>query len=119
MVSSVQIAITAFGVSAFVSGVSTLINPSYTLDFLDLPLAALPSVRGNALAAIGMGIYYSLAAYQNNTAFFAASVPMRLLSASIFWAQGWQVASIWEGIGSIATGLALLWQLRLEKNKNE
>ncbi|KAM0421236.1 hypothetical protein ACHAPT_010958 [Fusarium lateritium] len=119
MPSPVQITITAFGVSAFVSGVSTLINPSYTLEFLNLPLAAVPSVRGNALAAIGMGIYYSLAAYQNNAAFFAASVPMRLLSASIFWFQGWQAASVWEGAGSIATGLALLWQFRLEKDKKE
>ncbi|RSL61018.1 hypothetical protein CEP54_006480 [Fusarium duplospermum] len=119
MLSPVQITITAFGVSAFVSGVSTLVNPNYTLEFLNLPLAALPSVRGNALAAIGMGIYYSLAAFQNNTAFFAASVPMRLLSATIFWFQGWEAASIWEGTASIATGMALLWQLRLEKNKME
>ncbi|KAL7793061.1 hypothetical protein V8C37DRAFT_379163 [Trichoderma ceciliae] len=77
------------------------------LESLNLPPGAMPAVKGNALAAIGMGIYYTLAAYQNNTAFFAATVPMRLLTATVFWGQDWKAASIWEGGGAVLTAAAL------------
>ena len=57
-----------------------------------------------------MGIYYSLAAYQENRSFFKLTVPMRLLTATVFWGQGgtWKVAGLWEGAGAVLTGLALL-----------
>ncbi|KAJ6440089.1 Negative regulator of the PHO system [Purpureocillium lavendulum] len=73
---------------------------------------AVAAGRGNALAAIAMGLYYNLAVYQNNTAFFIATVPMRMLSAGVFWAQGWPAVAVWEGMGSLSTGLALWWHLR-------
>jgi hypothetical protein len=56
-----------------------------------------------------MGIYYTLAAVQENRAFFKLTVPMRMLTASVFWAQdgGWRMAGLWEGVGAVATGAAL------------
>ncbi|KAL7946131.1 hypothetical protein V8C42DRAFT_322566 [Trichoderma barbatum] len=107
MPSVARLTILAFGVTSFVSGWASLISPSLMLETLDLPSGATPAVKGNALAAIAMGIYYTLAAYQNNTAFFAATVPMRMLTATVFWAQDWKSASIWEGAGAISTAVAL------------
>lgn len=56
-----------------------------------------------------MGLYYTLAAYQNNTTFFKLTVPMRLLTTIVFWTQGgpWRMPAAWEGLGAISTGLAL------------
>ncbi|KAK3390675.1 hypothetical protein B0H63DRAFT_466272 [Podospora didyma] len=99
-----------FGVSCFTAGVSTLWWPDPTLQVLDLEPSALPAVRGNALAAIAMGIYYTLAACQQNRTFFIATVPMRLFTTSIFWSQGWAAPARWEGSAAIATALALLWE---------
>jgi hypothetical protein len=57
-----------------------------------------------------MGIYYTLAAAQENRTFFYLTIPMRLLTSMIFWIQGgeWKVASIWEGAGAFLTALALM-----------
>ncbi|RFU76542.1 hypothetical protein TARUN_5706 [Trichoderma arundinaceum] len=99
--------ILAFGATSFVSGIASLISPALMIDSLSLPSGAVPAVKGNALAAIAMGIYYTLAAYQNNTAFFAATVPMRLLTATVFWGQDWKAASIWEGTGAVLTATTL------------
>ncbi|KKP02445.1 hypothetical protein THAR02_05456 [Trichoderma harzianum] len=100
--------ILAFGITSFISGWASLISPNLMIESLNLPTGALPAVKGNALAAIAMGIYYTLAAYQNNTAFFVATVPMRLLTATVFWAQDWKAASIWEGAGAVLTAAALV-----------
>jgi hypothetical protein len=86
---------------------ASLISPSLMIESLNLPAGAIPAVKGSALAAIAMGIYYTLASYQNNTAFFMATVPMRLLTATVFWAQDWKAASIWEGAGAVLTAAAL------------
>lgn len=90
----------AFGLTAFGAGV-------YNLTLVQ-PTSA--EMKANSLAAIAMGIYYPLAAYQENRAFFIATVPMRSLSATVFWTQGWREAAIWEGTGAMLTGLALAWQ---------
>ncbi|CAN8096210.1 unnamed protein product [Discula destructiva] len=66
-------------------------------------------MKANSLAAIAMGIYYPLAAFQENQAFFIATVPMRSLSATVFWLPDWRAAAIWEGAGAALTGLALAW----------
>lgn len=89
-----------FGATAFGAGVHTLLSSG----------PATPEMKANSLAAIAMGIYYPLAAYQENRAFFIATVPMRSLSATVFWQQGWVEAAVWEGAGAALTGLALAWQ---------
>lgn len=77
---------------------------------LHLDRSAIPAVRANGLAAIAMSIYYTLAAYQKNRLFFAASVPMRLLTTVVFLGQGWTAPALWEGFGAVVTAFALLWE---------
>jgi hypothetical protein len=58
-----------------------------------------------------MGIYYTLAAYQENRPFFYLTVPMRLLTSAVFWGLGggWKIASFWEGGGAVLTAFALVF----------
>lgn len=96
--------------AGFNSLLSSLLTPESGLASFSLPASALPAMQGNALAAIAMCLYYSLAAYQENRAFFIATVPMRLLTAIVFGRhQGvWKTASLWEGFGAILTLGALI-----------
>ena len=55
-----------------------------------------------------MGLYYPLAAAQDNRAFFALTVPTRLLTTGGFVLQGWTVAAVWERVGAVLTAAALL-----------
>ncbi|EFQ25746.1 hypothetical protein CGRA01v4_02177 [Colletotrichum graminicola] len=109
--------ILAFGLSSFIAGVGSLMRPSGALASLNLPAAALPAANGNALAAIAMGVYYTLAVAQENRPFFLATVPMRLASAVVFWRQGWVGVAAWEGGGAALTLLALAWDARRAKGK--
>lgn len=106
------ITIAAFGTTALIAGVTTLLDPSHSLVILNLPDSARPAVLGNGLAAVGMGIYYILGAFQENKTFFAMTVPMRGLTALVFWAQGgpWRMPAVWEGGAAVVTGLALVWE---------
>ncbi|KAI1754073.1 hypothetical protein F4782DRAFT_61369 [Xylaria castorea] len=108
MPSPAALTIYLFGATALLAGVSSLIDSSSSTSQLDFPLACTPVARGNALAAIAMGLYYTLAAYQENSTFFVATVPMRLLTTAVFFSQGWSVPAIWEGAGAVITGFALL-----------
>ncbi|KAI0543711.1 hypothetical protein F4679DRAFT_90677 [Xylaria curta] len=112
MPSSAALTIYLFGATAFVAGVASLIDPSSSASQLNFPLTCTPMARGNAVAAIAMGLYYTLAAYQENSTFFLATVPMRLLTTAVFFAQGWSVPAIWEGAGAAITGIALLTRRR-------
>lgn len=102
-----RITILAFGITAFLSGVLTLLIPETATSQLQIPLDCVPPLRGNGLSAIAMGIYYTLAALQNNRAFFKLTIPMRLLTTFIFWRQGWTLPSIWEGASAFLTALTL------------
>ena len=97
-----------------IAGLTNLAKPEDALAALDLPETARSASNGMALAAVAMGLYYPLAAWQENTAFFALTVPMRLLTATVFWLQGgpWRVPAAWEGSAALLTGLALAWDLR-------
>ena len=101
-----------FGGTCLLAGVYSLYSPTSGLAAQSLPASALPAYYGNALAAIAIGIYYALAAYQRNRAFFALTVPMRGLTATVFWSQGgfWKQAAIWEASGALLTGSALAWE---------
>lgn len=109
------ITIYGFGMSAFAVGVHNLLFPTAALASLSLPADATPALNGNSLAAIAMGIYYTLAAYQRNRAFFLLTIPMRLLTASVFWRAGgsWKAASSWEAGGAVLTAAAILWEARI------
>ncbi|KAF2179002.1 hypothetical protein K469DRAFT_597641 [Zopfia rhizophila CBS 207.26] len=100
----------AFGLTSFVFGTLSLISPESSLSTLELPSACIPVTNGTNLAAIAVGIYYTLAAYQENMAFFNLTVPMRLLTTMVFWNQGgpWRGPAAWEGVGALLTWLALV-----------
>lgn len=100
MPSPTAITILLFGATAFGAGLYSLTTT---------PNAS-PEAKANSLAAIAMGIYYPLAAYQENRLFFLATVPMRSLSATVFWYQEWTEAAVWEGAGAALTGLAIAWE---------
>jgi len=108
------VTIYSFGFISLVAGVRNLLAPQQALADLALPAAALPAGNACSLAAIAMGLYYPLAAYQENRAFFALTVPMRLLTTSFFWTAGeaWRLAALWEGIGAALTAAAVLWDIR-------
>ncbi|KAM7212538.1 hypothetical protein V8F06_012077, partial [Rhypophila decipiens] len=109
MPSATALTIYLFGASSLLAGLNNLFSPSSALASLDLPLTAVNASNGLSLAAIAMGIYYPLAAYQENRAFFVLTVPMRLLTATVFWIQGgaWRLPSVWEGTGALITLSAL------------
>jgi len=108
MPSPAALTIYAFGATALIAGIASLLDPALSSSQQGFPVACAPVARGNALAAIAMGLYYNLAAYQENTTFFIATVPMRLLTTSVFFAQGWTAPAVWEGAGAVTTGVALL-----------
>ncbi len=110
MPSAAAVTIYLFGASAFYHGVSNLLSPRKALTAKQLPDSSLSALNGFSVAIIGIGIYYTLAAYQENTAFFVMTLS-RLISARIFWVQGpaWRVIATWEGISAGMTALALAW----------
>ncbi|KAI1817970.1 hypothetical protein GGS20DRAFT_530403 [Poronia punctata] len=108
MPSLAAVTIYIFGITALLAGAASLVDPASASSQLGFPLACTPVARGNALAAIAMGLYYNLAAYQENATFFALTVPMRLLTTTVFFTQGWTTPAVWEGAGAVLTGMALL-----------
>ena len=119
MISAAAVASHVFALTCWVVGVHNLARPQAALAGFGLPAVALPTVKGTSLAAIAMGIYYHLAGFQENRSFFVATVPMRLLTASVFClAPGAQseetrsvfrVAGFWEGGFAIVTATALAY----------
>ena len=103
------VSVLVFGATALLTGICTLLFPTTMLSMLLLPDASLPALRANALAAIAMGIYYTLAFVQDNRAFFVATVPMRILTAVVLGLQGgpWMYVALWEGYGAYFTGVVL------------
>lgn len=99
-----------FGISSLLAGLTTLVSPTTLLATVGLPSEAQPAILSMGLAATAMGIYYLLAAYQDNRAFYVATVPMRLLTTGFFWAQGgrWREFALWEGLGAVLTAGAVM-----------
>lgn len=120
MVSFPALTIHLFGASCLVAGFHNLLRRRVALATFSVPASALPAINGNSLAAIAMGIYYHLAATQENRAFFALTVPMRLLTAYVFcFASGatteqtrkaFWLAGVWEASGSLLTAASLVWE---------
>ncbi|KAF5552914.1 hypothetical protein FMEXI_2695 [Fusarium mexicanum] len=111
MPSITAVTIFIFGLSAFNHGVSNLISPRKALAAKQLQDSALPALNGFSVAIIGIGIYYMLAAYQENRGFFALTLA-RFISARIFWLQGpaWRVIASWEAFSAALTAAALAYE---------
>jgi hypothetical protein len=110
MPSGAAVTIYIFGLSALLAGSYTLLFTAETLTSFDLPQSAEGVMTGNGCAAFAMGLYYILAAWQNNRAFFKLSVPIRCLTTAVWWRVGgpWKQAAVWEGTGAALTAVALV-----------
>jgi hypothetical protein len=99
----------AFGVVALFLGISGLHDPSSSLQHLDLPATAAPSVQASSLGAIAVGAFYILAASQENRAFFKLSLVTRTLTT--IWAlkmgNGWTALGVFEGLGAFGTACTM------------
>lgn len=112
MPSKPALTIALFGLAALFNGLFALFSPSTSLQFLQLPSTALPPVYASNIALAAVGVYYLLAAYQENKAFFIATVLMRSMTAVAFWTLcQWRTVAIWEGSGAAITAAALLWEV--------
>lgn len=101
----------AFGASSLLTGICILFSPGSMLSTLSLSDASLPAIRANALAAVAMGIYYTLAFVQDNRAFFVATVPMRILR--LYFGCRKDSGCMWRfGRGLERVLLVLCWRLR-------
>jgi hypothetical protein len=110
MPSIAALTIHIFGAVALFSGIAGLLNPSFHLQQLDLPAAAAPAIQASSLGAIAIGVFYILAAFQENRAFFKLTLLTRTLTA--IWAMRlggeWTVLGRLEGLGAIITACALV-----------
>ncbi|MFF7099086.1 hypothetical protein ACWD6Q_33830 [Streptomyces nigra] len=114
-----------FGVLAVVMGAVGLLAPDVLLDVMGFtPVAeagraegdhTLVFVTASSMAALNMGVYYVLAALADWRPFFRWTVPFRLLTCTVFTLAviagrapaGFLGVGVWEGVGALATGLAL------------
>ncbi|MEU2493391.1 hypothetical protein [Streptomyces sp. NPDC007883] len=120
-----------FGVLAAVMGLVGLVSPNLLLTVLGLETGGEPALTAvgdhtaafataSSMAALNMGVYYVLAALSDWKPFFRWTVPFRLLTFAVF---GLAVltgraptpflgVAMWEGLGALATGLALRYDAR-------
>ncbi|MFJ6699078.1 hypothetical protein ACIQM4_23760 [Streptomyces sp. NPDC091272] len=114
-----------FGLLAAALGVVGLVTPDAQIALMGLdpvPKGAradgdhtLMFVTASSMAAVNMGVYYVLAALADWRAFFRWTVPFRLLTCTVFTLAvvsgrapaGFLGVGIWEGVGALATGVAL------------
>lgn len=117
--------IAVFGVLAAVMGVVGLVAPGVLLEsmgFTPIPEArraegdhTLVFLTASSMAALNMGVYYVLAALSDWRAFFRWTVPFRLLTCAVFTLAvvtgrapaGFLGVGVWEGLGALATAVAL------------
>ena len=70
------------------------------------------------MASFNMGIYYILAAFNDLKQFFLWTVPFRLVTFTVFTITAlthlaptrFILVGAWEGLGAVATGLALYFE---------
>nr|WP_229898488.1 hypothetical protein [Streptomyces finlayi] len=119
-----------FGLLATALGVVGLVAPDAQLalmGFAPIPDGqraagdhTLMFLTASSMAAVNMGVYYVLAALADWRAFFRWTVPFRLLTFTVFTLAvvtgrapaGFLGVGIWEGVGALATGIALRGEAR-------
>lgn len=109
MPSTAAYTIYAFGIPTLFLGLFSLYDPAPSLERLNLPPGAAPSIQASSLGAVAVGVFYCLAAYQENRAFFKWSLLTRTLTT--VWALrmggGWTGLGVFEGLGAVGTAAAL------------
>lgn len=119
-----------FGVLAAVLGVIGLIRPEAMLQLLGFPLIdraaraegdfTLVFITASSMASFNMGVYYVLAALNNMKKFYTWTVPFRVVTFTVFTLAvvngiapaGFLGVGVWELVGALATGAALLYERR-------
>jgi hypothetical protein len=119
-----------FGALAFIFGLVGLIQPELTLQALNLPMIersarpesdfTLAFLTASSMASFNMGVYYLLASLTNWKAFYRWTVPFRIVTFSVFMLavmrgiapSGFIGVAVWELVGALATGAALLYEGR-------
>ncbi|MGW7413767.1 hypothetical protein [Streptomyces sp. NPDC054863] len=119
-----------FGLLAATLGVVGLVAPDAQLALMGFdPVRSgaradgdhtLMFLTASSMAAVNMGVYYVLAALADWRAFFRWTVPFRVLTCTVFTLAvvtgrapaGFLGVGIWEGVGALATGIALRGEAR-------
>ncbi len=114
-----------FGVIALLLGLMGLIRPEFLLSLLGFTVLdraqraggdyTIAFIMASSMASFNMGVYYILAALNDLKKFFRWTVPFRLLTFTVFTfvavsgiaPMRFIAVGLWEGLGAIATGLAL------------
>ncbi|HUI90424.1 MAG TPA: hypothetical protein VLX61_17025 [Anaerolineales bacterium] len=114
-----------FGILAFLLGLLGLIRPELILSILGFRVLdrtaraagdyTLVFVIAASMASFNIGVYYVLAAFTDMKQFFLWTVPFRLVTFTVFTITAlthlaptrFILVGGWEGLGAIATGLAL------------
>lgn len=119
-----------FGFLAFLLGLVGLIYPEFLLTMLGFTVVdravrnsgdyTIVFMMASSMASFNMGAYYMLAALKNVKTFFYWTVPFRLITFTVFTLAALNELApmrfigvgLWEGIGALATGIALYIESR-------
>ncbi|MFD9971258.1 hypothetical protein [Streptomyces sp. NPDC059013] len=119
-----------FGLLAAAMGLTGLVAPDALLSLTGFEAVPDPDrtegdhtvvfLTASSMAALNMGVYYVLAALSDWRPFFRWTVPFRLLTCAVFTLAviggrapaGFLGVGLWEGLGALATGLALRYDAR-------
>lgn len=119
-----------FGFLALVLGIIGLVSPNTLMSLINFAIID-PSSRvtgdytlvfltASSMASLNMGAYYVLASLINFRPFFWWTVPFRILTFTVFFLVvnreiapvGFLGVALWELIGALLTGAALVWERR-------
>ncbi|MEU4220204.1 hypothetical protein [Actinoplanes sp. NPDC026623] len=122
--------IAVFGAMAALFGVAGLIWPDLVLGGLGFETVAAQDrasgdytrvfLAASSMASLNMGVYYVVAAATDWRPFIRFTVPFRLLTLTVFSTlvvldvapARFLGVALWEGLGAVATGLALIYDAR-------
>ncbi len=117
-----------FGVLALLLGLLGLIRPEFLLTILGFTTLertaraagdyTLVFITAASMASFNMGVYYVLAALNDIRKFYLWTVPFRGLTFTVFTItvltglapSRFFLVGLWEGLGALATGLALYFE---------
>lgn len=117
-----------FGILAFLLGFLGLLRPEVVLSLLGFTVLdrtaratgdyTLVFVIAASMASFNMGVYYMLAAFNDMKQFFRWTVPFRVVTFIVFTITvlthiaptRFILVGAWEGLGALATGLALYFE---------
>ena len=117
-----------FGVLAFLLGLLGLLRPEAVLSLLGFTVLdrtaraagdyTLVFVIAASMASFNMGVYYILASFNDMKQFSGWTVPFRLVTFTVFTITAlthlaptrFILVGAWEGLGALATGLALYFE---------